>query len=57
MSVLYTRSSGKQFFDMGPGMAIGFRGVSVRDSDLLRGYVSGLLTQGIAGVTQYVRYM
>jgi DNA-binding response OmpR family regulator len=56
-SVIYTRGGSKQFSDIIPGMAIAFNSLSNSESYFLRRHIVKLLTRGVSGLENHIKYM
>ncbi len=56
-SVIYTRGVSKQFSDIIPGMAIAFNSLSNSESYYLRRHIVKLLTRGVSGIQNHIKYM
>jgi hypothetical protein len=56
-SVIYTRGVSKQFPDIIPGMAIAFNSLSSSESYFLRRHIVKLLTRGVSGLENHIKYM
>ena len=56
-SVIYTRGVSKQFSDIIPGMAIAFNSLPNSESYFLRRHIVKLLTRGVSGIENHIKYM
>ena len=56
-SVIYTRGVSKQFPDIITGMAIAFNSLSNSESYFLRRHIVKLLTRGVSGIENHIKYM
>jgi two-component system cell cycle response regulator DivK len=56
-SVIYTKSTSKLFSDIIPGMAIAFNSLSNSESYFLRRHIVKLLTRGVSGIENHLKYM